>query len=759
LADYRHSHTAPGYGRSYDAVFRRNPHRSVIWHLERRVLDRIVQQRFEGREIRLLDFACGTGRILTHLENRVAQAVGVDVAPSMLEVARAKVRRSLIIQADLTCGDVLGDAKFDLITAFRFFPNAQAQLRREALSVLSRHLDRDGYLVFNNHQNASSLLRRLVHLLGRAPGHGMSQAEVDDLVAGAGLRVVSTDAVGLMPFTERHPILPGPLLRMFEGAASRCGLFKGLFQDLVFTCAHFSPTRKPDGRRGRRSRRQAGSATGPTGCLLGPEAEGPGGTAPKSGIYRLRRGSRDSGQASGGAGRDAVARLRKFPWPYEAAVTVASDIDDASHDRFAAIHALLGGTDVITPESPHWKTLGLSRDSRWYEPAKGGVEGLGLDLADSMFLIADEAAMGMYRFNPERRVFEEDVSDGRNACEAIKGWLRQGLIDSFHAFWGYRREQVLPLLSAFYRWCEAEGVPKPAVWINHSLPVTPTGLCPNRLQRNRCIAVGRLAARWAVGPLLGRDRRPLRYALSRYLGDSPGSPFYVNDVLAENGLRYVWLSAKGDEVANRIALPEQTFGDQASILDVVTMDDGVRYFRFGRCYGKVDAPRGYVVALRHGGGAIDASTLFTPENLETLCRDHGTCILYTHWALKRSFPIQDATIGHFRLLRHYRDNGRVWVAPLNRLLEWTRIRTFLRWTVSCEERRVLIDIEGVQDPVVGYERPDLDRLGGLAFEVPPEIVDVQICINGNEVPRDKVGRREDTVWICNKDANAFSVAQ
>jgi len=244
--DYRQSHTRQGYGRSYDEEFRRNPHRAVVWDLEKRALDAIVRDRLAGREIRLLDFACGSGRIMAHLRDRVARVVGVDVSPSMLEIARERVPGAEIVEADLTRDDVLGDATFDLITAFRFFPNAQPDLRRDAMAALVRHLDRDGLLVFNNHENASSLLYRLSRLSGRGGRRGMARAEVDDLVAAAGLEIVGTRAIALLPLTERHPILPRPLLRAVEGAASRCALFKGLYQDLVFTCAHAAPAATRD---------------------------------------------------------------------------------------------------------------------------------------------------------------------------------------------------------------------------------------------------------------------------------------------------------------------------------------------------------------------------------------------------------------------------------------------------------------------------------------------------------------------------------
>ena len=74
---------------------------------------------------------------MSYLEDRTKSAVGVDLSPSMLEVARKNKRSAEIIEADLTRSDVLGDRKFNLITAFRFFPNAEAELRSEAMQVLA----------------------------------------------------------------------------------------------------------------------------------------------------------------------------------------------------------------------------------------------------------------------------------------------------------------------------------------------------------------------------------------------------------------------------------------------------------------------------------------------------------------------------------------------------------------------------------------------------------------------------------------------
>ena len=446
--------------------------------------------------------------------------------------------------------------------------------------------------------------------------------------------------------------------------------------------------------------------------------------------------------------RPAAVTLMKFPYPYHAAVTVASDIDNASYNRFTAVHALFCGSEVILPGSRDWQTLGLSTSSAWYDGAAGGVRGLGLDLADSFWLIGDNIGMGMYRYDPAADRFNEDMSDGRNVCEATRGWLKSGQVDAFHTFLHYPREKVLPLLTEFYRWCEGEGVEKPRVWINHSLAVSPTGLCPDRFRPNRAVMLARKVARYLIGPLLGRDRQPLRYAFAWYDGDTPGSPYYLNDILAANGLRYVWLNLGlgRDAHCNRIALPERDWKGRPSVLDVVKMDDGVQYFRFDRCFGRESPAPGAWMGLRQAKKVFDTSVLFSRANLDRLCAESGTCILATHWTMEPSLPIQDETIAHFHLLRQYRDAGRVWVAPLGRLLEWTRVRTFLQYTVREGGGRLRIDIEDVNDPVLGRRRVTPEQCRGLAFRV-PEAAAVEISAAGRPLSPEGVGRSGRDCWI------------
>jgi len=233
--DYRESHLRPGIGESYQASFR-DPYRSLFWELEKRVLDRILVECLGDGDVHHLDFACGTGRILSHVAGRAHVSVGVDVSASMLAVAKESSERSEIYQADLTTNDILEERKFNLITAFRFFPNAQPALRNDAMRVLVRHLGEGGRLVFNNHKNLASVKYRLARLRGRGGFKGMSLAEASELVSKNGLEIQKSYALGFTPASDRHMIIPAALLRWLEGGLSKWPAIKPWGENVIFVC-------------------------------------------------------------------------------------------------------------------------------------------------------------------------------------------------------------------------------------------------------------------------------------------------------------------------------------------------------------------------------------------------------------------------------------------------------------------------------------------------------------------------------------------
>jgi predicted TPR repeat methyltransferase len=230
---YRESHQQKGA--DYHATFTQLPHRRLLWDLERRSLRHIIARHCHA-PVRHLDFACGTGRVLGHMQSMVASSDGVDVSESMLQVARQSAPGATLHCIDITTRDALAGRTFDLITAFRFFPNAEGELRTAAIRRLSSLLSPPGVLVFNNHMNRSSLQRRLLAVRGYRPEDGMTRAEVRALTQSAGLEIMAIYPLGILPLSDKLMIGPYALWCGLEKLTSALVRSEALAQDVIYVC-------------------------------------------------------------------------------------------------------------------------------------------------------------------------------------------------------------------------------------------------------------------------------------------------------------------------------------------------------------------------------------------------------------------------------------------------------------------------------------------------------------------------------------------
>src|ERR1700710_2053556 len=108
---------------SYEAAeYGADSYSSFIWQRQRPVLERIVEnfQTTHSQPVRLLDFACGTGRVLSVLEPLVHAADGVDISENMIAVARVKCIKSRLLVGDILTNTELLQPGYDLISCFRF---------------------------------------------------------------------------------------------------------------------------------------------------------------------------------------------------------------------------------------------------------------------------------------------------------------------------------------------------------------------------------------------------------------------------------------------------------------------------------------------------------------------------------------------------------------------------------------------------------------------------------------------------------------
>lgn len=232
MQDYRLSHQADGKGKAYHAKFIDNPYRAMVWGYEKSVL-LTAAARHLGSRFSHLDFACGTGRMLELFQNVAARQTGVDVSESMIGVAREKMPEVELILSDITKEDRLRGRQFDLITAFRFFPNAQDELRDEAARALADLLAPNGILLFNNHKNRYSALYMAARLL-RKGQRDMTEAEVGEMLDRSGLEIVESRHFGVVPGRETFWLLPIPLLRRLETWLGGIGLLRHFATNQIF---------------------------------------------------------------------------------------------------------------------------------------------------------------------------------------------------------------------------------------------------------------------------------------------------------------------------------------------------------------------------------------------------------------------------------------------------------------------------------------------------------------------------------------------
>jgi len=190
--DYRNSHS--NRGADYDQILNM-PLDSYMDRWEGQRLADLVSALFPKGITRYLDFACGTGRITHRLETIAGQSYGVDISESMLSIARQKCRKTTFVCADLTRNDVdLG--QFDAITSFRFFGNAQDELRESALTAIHKLLQPGGYLFLNNHRNPQSFLLAARRLTAGLNESDLSHSKLKRLLRNHGFKLVRQYAIG-----------------------------------------------------------------------------------------------------------------------------------------------------------------------------------------------------------------------------------------------------------------------------------------------------------------------------------------------------------------------------------------------------------------------------------------------------------------------------------------------------------------------------------------------------------------------------------
>jgi SAM-dependent methyltransferase len=245
--NYSQRFQGTGAGSSYDSgEYGAGSHSAFLWELQRPVLAETVRQlRAEARRpLSLLDFACGTGRVLSCLEPLVESSEGIDISPQMLEVARTRCARSRLQAGDiLTQPEVLGK-NYDVITLFRFLLNVEPEVRGPILRRLREVIrEPDGLLVANVHGNSRSLRHPAIvwrrwHAHSQPGGmmlNELSPGAARALLRDCGFRVVRQFGFGILPAAFHRSSLRG-LAAVLDRSLAGDNWSRNWSVDLLFIC-------------------------------------------------------------------------------------------------------------------------------------------------------------------------------------------------------------------------------------------------------------------------------------------------------------------------------------------------------------------------------------------------------------------------------------------------------------------------------------------------------------------------------------------
>jgi SAM-dependent methyltransferase len=224
----------------YDSVeYSADSYASYIWKLQKPKLVEVITSHRAAAPCRLLDFACGTGRILSFVEGLVDQIDGVDISPEMAEVAQTKCAKAKIRVGDILTEPNLITGDYDFVTAFRYFLNAEEEMRFRVLTKLHEYLQkRKGLLITNIHGNASSVryaalaYRRIVH--GESHSQ-LSRSQVRRMFEETGFRIVAEYGFGVLPPLSYRTPLSG-VAKWVDAGAGRIRMLTPLSIDLLYIC-------------------------------------------------------------------------------------------------------------------------------------------------------------------------------------------------------------------------------------------------------------------------------------------------------------------------------------------------------------------------------------------------------------------------------------------------------------------------------------------------------------------------------------------
>lgn len=231
---YRDSHKSEDRGKIYDSIYMSDTYDSRVWKLEKKVLEKEFSRLDQKPVENYLDFACGTGRILEVFEKKSINPIGIDVSNEMIKEAKEKYKKTKFIISDITENHMIFNHKFELITAFRFFYNAEEILRKKVLQALYKLLKENGIFICNTHGNKN----KLKIFTYRQNRRTLSFEMMKNLLEQHHFKIIKIYGISYLPYLLSK-LLPEKIWLVIESLLIKINFLKKFGTIVIFICQKY----------------------------------------------------------------------------------------------------------------------------------------------------------------------------------------------------------------------------------------------------------------------------------------------------------------------------------------------------------------------------------------------------------------------------------------------------------------------------------------------------------------------------------------
>ena len=358
--------------------------------------------------------------------------------------------------------------------------------------------------------------------------------------------------------------------------------------------------------------------------------------------------------------------IRKFPYPYKCALSISSDIDNASSSEF-----FVQFMDFLNSEK---QTI--------YGP------GLGLEVGNSFWFFNGS--------NSKQLSYFEGLTEKETAfAPIIRSFLESKHIDTLHSWGNFDKGGFKRIYAEI-----GVGVLKKynfniPVWINHGMNLNyqKIGDYPNMY------------------------------------GDDPTHPCYHTDLLSEFGFEFIWtgkvthvIGQNGRKNVSTVSklfiqkilkkikyqhLKDPLYDDDNNIINPLLLRDGNKKWEFIRFIN----PWG-------NAGDLDLNEFvdqIKTRNLKRLIKNQGVMILYTHFNENLYNTIPTKLNHYLTNLKNMVNRKEILMSTTSRILKYWEVSNYITFEVQDFEDQLIIKINDKMYCPVGEKSVKKFHLNGLTF--------------------------------------------